>query len=167
MKILTTENKAYELDHVPDFTEDVRFCVFDYSNPKECDYFFQPLMFMEEFTAPAIVLKIGKYRVQMPMNWSILVCDEEYSDMEVMPLTALNDRGYCTLAYNPLKHMVPRPQEIEVVNVFTDVNWFFPELNTGQFLVVPMDDGPCPDCVLFVKDTGKNTDIVDIGALFE
>ena len=33
MKILTVDNSVYELDTVPDEVEDLRYCVFDTSDP--------------------------------------------------------------------------------------------------------------------------------------
>ena len=42
MKILTVENKVYELDTVPDEIDDLRYCVFDTSDPDYKDYFFLP-----------------------------------------------------------------------------------------------------------------------------
>ena len=39
-KILTVENQSYDLDMVPEEIEDIRYCVLDYSNPKEADYIF-------------------------------------------------------------------------------------------------------------------------------
>lgn len=167
MNILTNDNRAYNLDKIPNEIEDIRYCVLDYSDPKNPDYFFIPLIFLESFYAPAVVLNIGKYTVQMPLDWSILVCDDSYSDMEVMPLTSLNDRGFHTMAFNPLRHMVPRPQEINITNVYTEIKWFFPKLKNGNILVVPVEDKPHPDCVLFVKEVNKLPDVIDIGALFE
>jgi len=158
---------SYDLDKVPEAIEDIRYCVFDYSDPKNPDYFFIPLIFLESFYAPAVVLQIGEYKVQMPLDWSILVCDEDYSDLEVMPLTSLNDRGFHTMVFNPLKHMVPKPHEVNIANVYTDIKWFFPKLKNGNILVVPVEDKPCPNCVLFVKELGKTSDVIDIGALFE
>lgn len=167
MKILTEMNRAYELDRIPNEIEDVRFCVLDYSDPKNPDYFFIPLFFLESFYAPAVVLSIGKYTVQMPLDWSILVCDADYSDLELMPLTSLNERGFHTMVYNPLRHMVPRPQEVAITNVYADIKWFFPKLKNGNILVVPLDDSPCPECALFVKEISKLPDVIDIGSLFE
>jgi hypothetical protein len=141
--------------------------VFDYSNPDNPDYFFIPLIFLENFHAPAVVLKIGEYTVQMPLDWSILVCDDDYSDLEIMPLTSLNDRGFHTMVFNPLRHMVPRPKEVNIVNLYQDVKWFFPKLKNGNILVVPVEDKPMPNCVLFLKDSAKLPDVIDIGALFE
>ena len=166
-QILTNDNISYDLNKIPEEIADIRYCVFDYSDPKNPDYFFIPLIFLESFQAPAVVLRIGEYTVQMPLDWSILVCDQDYSDMELMPLTSLNDRGFYTMAFNPLKHMVPRPQEVSITNVYSEVKWYFPKLKNGNILVVPVEDKHCPNCVLFVKDVAKLPEVIDIGSLFE
>ena len=49
MKILTVENDVYEIDHVPDVIDDIRFCVFDTTDPEFMDYYFLPLIFLESF----------------------------------------------------------------------------------------------------------------------
>jgi len=167
MNILTNENCTYNLDKVPNEIEDIRYCVLDYSNPKDPDYFFIPLIFLESFYAPAVVLEIGQWKIQMPLDWSILVCDEDYSDLEIMPLTSLNDRGFHTMVYNPLRHMVPKAHEVNIVNVYAEVKWFFPKLKNGNILVVPLEDKPIPLCALFVKEVSKLPDVIDIGAIFE
>lgn len=166
-KILQVDNTAYDLDRIPDEVQDIRYCVLDYSDPKNPDYFFIPLIFLESFYAPAVVLNIGKYSVQMPLDWSVLVCDEDYSDLEIMPLTSLNDRGFHTMVFNPFRHMVPKPHEVNITNVYAEIKWFFPKLKNGNILVVPLEDGPRPNCALFVKEVSKLTDVIDIGALFE
>lgn len=167
MRILTNDNLAFDLDRVPEETIDLRYCVLDYSDPKNPDYFFIPLIFLESFHAPSVVLQIDKYKIQLPLDWSILVCDNDYSDLEIMPLTSLNDRGFCTMVYNPLRHMVPRPKEVVITNVYADVKWFFPKLKHGNILVIPLEDGPFPNCILCVKETAKLPEVIDIGALFE
>ena len=167
MRILTNDNVAYELDKVPNEIEDIRYCVLDYSDPKNPDYFFIPLIFLESFHSPSVVLSLGKHTVQMPLDWSILVCDNDYSDLEIMPLTSLNDRGFYTMVFNPFRHMVPRPHEINIMNVYTEIKWYFPKLKNGNILVVPVEDGLYPNCALFVKDSSRLPDIIDIGALFE
>lgn len=101
------------------------------------------------------------------MDWSILVCDENYSDLEVMPLTSLNDRGFHSIIFNPLKHMVPELGEINITNVYAEVKWFFPKLKNGNVLVVPLEDGPAPKCALFVKEANKIPDPIDIANLFQ
>ena len=48
MKILTLENTVFSLTNLPDdFDEDIRFAVLDNSDPKDPDFFFIPLIFLE------------------------------------------------------------------------------------------------------------------------
>jgi hypothetical protein len=67
MRILTLDNKSYEMNEIPDEVEDLRFCVLDNSDPKDPDYFYIPLIFLESFNSPALVLKIGQWTVKMPV----------------------------------------------------------------------------------------------------
>lgn len=126
-----------------------------------------PLIFLESFYSPAVVLDIGKYRVKMPLDWSVLVTDETFHDMEIMPLTSINDRGFSTIVFNPLKHMVPETFEINISNVYADVKWFFPKLKNGNVLAVPVEEGDEPNCVLFVKESAKVPEPIDIASLFQ
>jgi len=67
MRILTLNNTAFDLNELPDeVDEDTRFSVLDNSNPQEPDFYFMPLIFLESFNSPAILLRIGGYEVQMP-----------------------------------------------------------------------------------------------------
>ena len=60
MKILTVENETYDLDEIPETVDDLRYGILDYTNPKNVDYYFIPLVFLESFYAPAAVLQIGE-----------------------------------------------------------------------------------------------------------
>lgn len=167
MLILTEENLSYNLDKVPEENVDVRYCVLDCSNPSEMDFYWLPLIFLESFNAPAVVLDIGPYQVQMPLDWSILVCDDSYSDMEVMPLTQLNDRGFHAITFNPLEHMVPVSYEVNISNIYADVKWYFPKLKNGNVLTMPLIQGATPPCSLFVKEGNKVPDPLDMAILFD
>jgi hypothetical protein len=58
MRILTLDDKCFSLEDLPDqIDDDVRFSVLDNSDPKEPDFFFVPLIFLESFSAPAMVLE--------------------------------------------------------------------------------------------------------------
>jgi len=141
MLILTEENLSYNLDRIPDEVDDVRYCVLDCSSQRETDFYWLPLIFLESFNAPAVVLDIGSYQVQVPLDWSIVVCDDNYSDLEVMPLTQLNDRGFHAITFNPLEHMVPVSSEVYISNIYADVNWFFPKFKYGNVLTMPLEFG--------------------------
>lgn len=166
MKILTVENQSFDIDNLPDEIDDIRYCVLNCSNSKEIDFYFIPLVFLESYNSPAVVLQIGQYSIKMPLDWSILVCDEEYTALEVIPLTSLNDRGFHVPVFNPIKHMFPTPQEVSITNIYNDIKWFFPKLKPGNVLVIPVEDGPTPNCVMFVKDVNKSLENIDIAEIF-
>ena len=161
MKILTVDNKSYDLDYVPEEIDDIRYCVLDYSNKNEADYFFVPLVFLEIFNAPAAVLKIGNNMVKMPLDWSLIICEPDVGEPEVVPITSLNDRGFHAFTFNPITGFLPKFQEVEITNVFQEVKWHFPKLKYGHLLAVPLDDKEGSQCAFFVKETSKIPDVLD------
>lgn len=161
MKILTVENQSYELDFVPEEIEDIRYGVLDYSNKNDADYFFVPLVFLEIFNAPAAVLRIGNHMVKMPLDWSLIICEPEVGEPEVVPITSLNDRGFNAFTFNPITGFLPKFQNVEIVNVFQEVKWHFPKLKFGHFLAVPLSDEEGSECAYFVKETSKVPDVLD------
>ena len=167
MKILTVENDVYEIDHVPDEIDDIRFCVFDTSDTDCMDYYFLPLIFLESFYAPAICLRIGENTIQMPMDWSIVITDEDLTGIEVVPLTSLNNRGFLTATMNPLGRKMLEAQEIQITNIYQDVKWFFPKLKNGHLLVAPLENKPNPRCAFFVKEANKIPNDLYIGDLLD
>lgn len=165
MNILTVDNSVYDIDSVPDEIDDLRFCVLDVSDPDWIDYYFLPLIFLESFYAPAVCMDIGGKQIQMPMDWSVIISDEDFSDVEIIPLTSLNNRGFKTPVFNPLESRVPESEEIMITNIYQEVKWFFPKLRNGNILVVPLEKGDNPRCALFVKETKKIPNSIDISEL--
>lgn len=161
MKILTLNNVAYELDTLPDEIDDMRFAIFDNSDPANVDYHYIPLIFLESFTSPALVLRIGEHTIKMPMDWQVLIGEPDLGDLEILPLTSINDRGFRVFQFNPLTSFRPSFLEIEIMDVYHEVTWYAPKLKNGQMLAVPLTDDPQPDCVYFVKDISRNCEIVD------
>jgi hypothetical protein len=161
MRILTLDNAHYDLDQLPDEVDDMRFAILDNSDPQNPDYYYIPLIFLESFNAPALVLQIGKNRIKMPIDWQILIGEPEIGDLEMLPLTSINDRGFKVFEFNPLSSFRPSFPEIEIVDVYHEVAWYAPKLKNGQMLCVPVTDGDKPECVYFVKDISRNCEIVD------
>jgi hypothetical protein len=167
MQILTLDNETFNLNNLPDeVDEDMRFAVLDNSNPNEPDFFFQPLIFLESFNAPAVVLRIGGHEVQMPLDWSVVVgCRESGNDLEVIPITSLTDRGFDTFIFNPLSSFKFDFMDIEIVNIYVDVKWYFPKMRNGQILAVPLREGPKPPCAYFVKEISRQSEIIQYAKL--
>ena len=141
MNILTLENQTFELNSLPEEVDDsVRFSVLDNSNPQDPDFFFIPLIFLESFNSPAIVLSVGGNEITMPLDWCMAVgCSQAGSDLEVLPLTSLNERGFEAFLFNPLTGSQPNFETLEIVNFYSDVKWYFPKMKSGQLLKVPVN----------------------------
>jgi len=167
MRILTLDNECFNLDNLPETIEDdVRFSVLDNSDPKNPDFFFVPLIFLESFSAPAMVLDIGGKEVTMPVDWNIAVgCSESGNDLEVLPLTSINDRGFEAFLFNPLTSFKTDFAEIKIVNFYTDVKWYFPKMKNGQLLSVPITEGKNPLCAFFVKDISRQCEVIEYSLL--
>jgi len=161
MRILTLDNTAYDLDHLPEEIDDLRFAILDNSDPSQPDYHFIPLIFIESFNAPALLLRIGDHTVKMPVDWQVLIGESDLGDLEMLPLTSINDRGFSVFQFNPRSSFRPSFPDIEILDVYHDVTWYAPKLKNGQILAVPLSDDPEPDCVYFIKDISRNCEVVD------
>ena len=167
MNILTLENQSFNLNQLPDEVDDtMRFSVLDNSNPQDPDFFFNPLIFLESFNSPAAVIEIDGNQITMPLDWCIAVgCSDAGSDLEVLPLTSLNERGFEAYLFNPLSSYQPAFGKIEIVNFYNDVKWYFPKMKNGQLLSVPISEGNEPLCAFFVKDISRQCEVIDFGKL--
>jgi hypothetical protein len=167
MKILTLDNRSFDLNELPDeVEEDTRFSVLDNSNPSDPDFFFMPLIFLESFNSPAILLNIGGYEIQMPLDWCMLVGDSECgSDPEVLPLTSINERGFEAFIMNPIGGFRCEYLPVEIVNIYQDVKWYFPKMRNGQLLTVPLNDDDNPPCAYFVKEVSRQSEVLQLNEL--
>ena len=166
MRILTLDNTSFEMNEIPDEVDDLRFAILDNSDPKNPDYFFIPLIFLESFNSPALVISVGGNIIKMPADWQILIGEKTFGDLEVIPLTSINDRGFSAYTFNPLQSFSPDFHQVEIVDIYQDVKWYFPKLKPGQMLAVPITEGENPTCAYFVKDINRQSEVVDYGKIW-
>ena len=96
----------------------------------------------------------------MPLDWSLIVCDPNIGEPEVLPVTSLNDRGFAAFVFNPITGFLPSFEQIEIVNIYQEVKWYFPKLKFGHILAVPLGQNDNSPCAYFVKDTNKIPDVL-------
>jgi hypothetical protein len=102
----------------------------------------------------------------MPLDWQILIGEPDLGDLETVPLTSINDRGFKAFQFNPLSGFKPSFLDIEIIDIYSDVTWYAPRLRNGQFLCIPIDTEHKPRCIYFVKEISRNCEVVDFGQAF-
>jgi len=162
MRILTLENTAFEMNEIPDEVDDLRFSILDNSDPSNPDYFFIPLIFLESFNSPALVLDIAGYIIRLPVDWKILTGENEIGDLEMIDVSSLNERGFKAFSFNPISSYMPEYLPIGITDLYSDVKWFFPKLKQGQILAIPLELGEKPKVVYAAKEINKQNEVVDI-----
>ena len=102
----------------------------------------------------------------MPVDWCMAVGDSTSgNDLEILPLTSINDRGFEAFLFNPLSSYKIDFGDIKITNFYNDVKWYFPKMKNGQLLGVPLTDGDNPQCAWFVKDISRQSEVIDYGIL--
>ena len=164
MQILTLDNKQFKLNTLPDeLEEDVRFSILDNSNPAEPDFFFLPLIFLESFNSPAMELEIGNKRFIMPLDWHVLVGDPmSGNDLEILPLTSINDRGFEAFIFNPLSSYTHKFLTVTITNIYNDIKWYFPKTKNGQLITTPIEDVNEPRCAFFIKEISRQSELLQL-----
>ena len=163
MRILTLDNECFEMNELPDEIDELRFSILDNSNPEDVDFYFIPLVFLESFTAPSAVLQIGKYNLQIPLDWQILIGDPEIGDLEIVPVSSISERGFQAFCSNPMSTFKPEFLNVNITDIYSDVKWYFPKIKTGQMLSVPLTEGKAPICAYFAKEISRAQSIVNVG----
>ena len=162
MQILTLENTTYLLNKIPDnVDENMRFSVLDNTDSNNPDFFFVPLIYLESFSSPSVVLEIGNDKIQMPLDWYILLGDPECGDLEILPLTSLNDRSFHAFCFNPITGSIPEYKEVRIVNIYSEVEWFFPRVRNNHLLTTPVSTKSNPQCAFFIKEVSRQTEVID------
>ena len=167
MNVLTLENTLFNLNSMPDVLEDdIRFSILDNSNPKDPDFLFVPLIYLETFTSPAIVLSVGGFEVTLPLDWNIVVGDNESNnDLEIIPLTSINDRGFSTLVFNPLTSPLLSFAPIKITNFYNEVKWYTPKVRNNQLIGLPVINSKNPVCIYITREISKQCECIDYSKL--
>ena len=162
MYILTPENESFDTARIPSSNTELYFSVLDYSDPDDVDYQFMPIVFVEDFAKASAVLKIGKYTIEVPLHWSVLIGDKEFGDLELMPLIGFHGRDFSVFSFNPCKGFMPEFLPIEISNIYQEVKWCVPTVKSDHLLTVPLRSGENPLCAFFSEPKSKFPDSIDM-----
>jgi hypothetical protein len=102
----------------------------------------------------------------MPLDWCVAVGDDEAGDVEVLPITSLNSRDFRAFSFNPISSYSAEWPKIDIVNVYSEVKWYFPKTKPGQLLCTPLTNVDAPKCVYFIKEISKQCEVIDYGKIW-
>lgn len=166
MNLLLETNTTFKINDMPDkISEDIRFCILDYTNTANVDYYFIPMFFMEYFYSMVLDLQIGPYRIQMPKDWNIIIGEKDLGDVEIVPLKDCISKDFSAFCINPISSFRTNFLKLEILDAYPDNKWYFPKLKHGHILCVPLEVKPNPMCAYFVKETNKLPDVLEISKL--
>ncbi len=162
MYILTPDNISFDTNRIPSKSTDLYFCVLDYSDPTDIDYQFIPVVFVENFPKANAVLRIGPNTVEVQLHWSILVGDQDFGELELMPIIEFHGRDFSAFTFNPCKGFMSRFEPIEIINIYQEVKWCIPTVMPEHLLTVPLRGGENPPCGFFAEPKTKLPDDFDL-----
>ena len=166
MYILTPENTSLETSMIPNVTDTLHYCVFDHTDADDVDFRFPPIVFLEEYSKAAVEMKIGKYTIQVPSSWAILLGDEDCPDLEILPLFEFHGRDFKAFVFNPVAGFRCEYVPIEIMNIYQEVKWNIPALQATHMLAVPLRAGSNAPCVFFTESKNKLPEVIDLGNIF-
>jgi hypothetical protein len=165
LRILLPENIGKEIDLIDSSAPPESYAVLDYSTQDDVDFRFMPLYFGDSFSRPAASLKIGPYRLQVPLDWSVVIADSQFGILEVLEISKLNDRDFETFIFNPISGYAASFLDIVLEDTYPDVAWTTPKLRQGHFLAIPLTKEHRPPCAYFIRETTRMTDALDISKI--
>lgn len=165
MNILTVEKKILDLTTLDSIEYDTRFTVIDFGSDankySEPDIIFPKLLYVEDYTGPALECMIDNHVFVLPLAWFIFIGDEDISEIEALPLTSLNARNFSVITTNPIDGSRHHYKEIKILNVYPDYDWVLPKIKNGQCIAVPYNnDSDNPMCVYITHSTSKIPNIL-------
>lgn len=185
MKALGSDNLPFDLNQVSyDIHDKLNFCVLDCSLEENIDFYFKNFIVYQEFEYPAAELKIGKYTIEVPLNWRILTSDPTCGDLELIDVDELVNFDYNVLVLNPYKSYTPNYFPVKINNAYnTNIKWFVPKLQRKNILAIPLGiDKEWPDfhnglkgedirkkfpeCIFMSDDTETMKDIINLHDFF-
>lgn len=170
MKILSVEKKIIDLGKLSEFDEvpKTQFTVVDVgsdANPSdEPDILFPKLIYIEEYTGPALKCLVGDHVVMLPLAWFTFIGEEDIGEVEIVPVTSINARNFETIVTNPIDGFRHHYYPIRAMELYMEYDWVLPKLKNGQAVAVPInDDEENPQCIYVSHSKSKIPLIVNSG----
>lgn len=167
MRILKPENESFDTSKISYHGDNnLYYCVLDYSSVQEADYQFPPLIFVDEYSKPGVELQIGDSILQVPWDWSLLMGDKNFEELEVIEIKKFHGRDFDAFVFNPISGYMPDFYSVKVINYYNEIRWTCPVISNEHLLAIPLSAGKEPLCAFFAPPKHKLPEVLDVVSIF-
>lgn len=142
MDVLISPTETFNLNQPTSKLIDQKMCVYDCSDKDYQDFFFKKISTFILYRYPtATILMDGKYRVDLPLNWKVMVTNESEYICRMIPIEDLLHFDSNQIpVFNPFHPGLPKLMSAEIYAINPNpVEHFVPKLPKKNLLVMPID----------------------------
>lgn len=157
-------------------------CVFDYADKSDMDFIYKKISNFLMYRYPTVSLQVGKYTIDLPLNWRILVCNDYDYVCQLVPVEDLLHFPHTTAIFNPFYVNIPKIVDIKIKGINPHpIDHFVPRLPKHNLLVLPLgnkndwetkvydrwtqEEHIYPDCLYACDDIDTSKFEVDLSEL--
>ncbi len=101
------------------------------------DFKLTNIPYIEETKGPSVELLISGFRFIVPASWNIMVCDEETSLLDTIPISTCSSANYQALLMSAKDSQV-RMVDIDVIDFHPNYSCYHPMIAKGGMLCHPV-----------------------------
>ena len=141
MEVLISPTEVFNLNQPTSKLIDQKLCVYDCSDKDYQDFFFKKISTFILYRYPsATILMDGKYRVDLPLNWKIMVTNNHDYICKMIPIEDLLHFDTNQIpVFNPFHPGLPKLMNAEIYSINPNpVEHFVPKIPKKNLLVLPI-----------------------------
>ena len=158
MEILLPENTNFNLNQPSSKLIDSKMCVFDYADKEDMDFYFKKITSFISYRYPSVDILIGgKYHLELPLNWRIMICNNHDFICQLVPIEELLHFPNMSVIFNPYH---TRPEFVNMtINKINPkpIEHFVPKLPKKNCLVIPLGNKDNWEIETIDKESGETT----------
>lgn len=185
MEVLISPTETFDLNQPTSKLIDQKLCVYDCADKDYQDFFFKKISTFISYRYPSATLLIGgKYRLDLPLNWRVLVTNSHDYICKLVPIEDLLhfDTNQVPL-FNPFHPGLPQLLDVEIHSLNPNpVEHFVPKLPKKNLLVMPITNNNCfttiedksgkvteklPNCIYCMDDIDSSKVEFDLWSMVE
>lgn len=104
------------------------------------DYSLTPIKVLEQIEVPTMVCQLGSQAlVELPVSWSVLVCDKESAQVDVLSLAEFGGRAFNVMIFGPNKTFASQ-LVLRMVEYKAKSHQIYPSILKHNMLCIPISE---------------------------